>query len=93
MRTGKEYLQSVRDMKLPLYIDGGKVDSAMDHPSVQAAAEAVAFTYDLACEPAYRDKVITTSHLSGEPVPIFQHVPQNADELVAKVNVTRYCNR
>jgi len=93
MKTGKEYLQSVRDMTLPLYIDGGKIDNAMDHTSVRASAEAVAFTYDLACDPAHSDKIMTTSHLTGEPVPIFQHVPQSVDELVAKINVTRYCNR
>ncbi len=93
MRTGSEYLQSIREMNLPLYIDGGKVDNALDHPAVRAAAEAVAFTFDLVSDERCRDMMTRTSHLTGEPVPIFQHVPQSVDDLVAKVKVTRFCNR
>ncbi len=93
MKTGKEYLESIGKMNFSLYIDGGKINNALEHPSVKAAANAVAATYDLAHDKEMRDKIITKSHLTGEPIPLFQHVPQSVDDLVAKVSVTRYCNR
>lgn len=93
MKTGSEYLESVAAMRLNLYVDGGRIDNAMDHPAVRAAAEAVAATYDLAHDPEMSDRVVRQSHLTGEPVSIFQHVPQSTDDLVAKVNITRHCNR
>ena len=93
MKTGAEYLKSIEEMNYELYIDGGKTGNIMQHPSIQAAAAAVAETYDLAHEPEMRDKVVTTSHLTGEPISRFQHVPQNVDDLIAKVNLTRFINR
>ncbi|MBM3166569.1 MAG: 4-hydroxybutyryl-CoA dehydratase [Chloroflexi bacterium] len=93
MRTGKEYLDSIEKMKFSIYIDGGKLDNALEHPAVRAAANAVAATFDFAHDPEIQDKIITKSHFSGEPIPLFQHVPQSVDDLVAKVSITRYCNR
>lgn len=93
MKTGKEYLQSIKEMSFELYIDGSKIGNALEHPSVKAAANAVAATYDLAYEPEFQDTIITTSHLTGDTITRFQHVPQSVDDLVAKVSMTRYCNR
>jgi len=93
MKTGKEYLQSIKEMSFELYIDGSKISNALEHPSVRAAANAVAATYDLAHEPELQDMIITTSHLTGEAITRFQHVPQTVDDLVKKVSITRYCNR
>lgn len=93
MKTGKEYLQSIEEMSFELYIDGSKISNALEHPSVRAAANAVAATYDLVHEPELQDTIITTSHLTGEAITRFQHVPQSVDDLVTKVSVTRYCNR
>lgn len=93
MKTGKEYLESIKQMNFSLYVDGTRIANALEHPSVRAAANAVAATYDLAHEEELRDKIITKSHLTGEAISLFQHVPQNVDDLVAKVSITRYCNR
>ncbi len=93
MKTGKEYLESIKEMSFELYIDGSKISNALEHPSVKAAANAVAATYDLAYEPELQDTIITTSHLTGDTITRFQHVSQSVDDLVAKVSVTRYCNR
>ena len=93
MMTGEQYLKSIDDLKLELYIDGDKIANALEHPSVRAAANAVAATYDLAHDAEAPDIVLTRSHFTGETIPLFQHVPQSRDDLVAKVDVTRYCNR
>jgi aromatic ring hydroxylase len=35
MKTGKEYIQSIRDMNFELYIEGGKVSNLCDNPKVR----------------------------------------------------------
>jgi len=93
LKTGAEYLKSIEEMSIPIYIDGRRLDNALEHPAVRAAAHAVAATYDMVHEPELAELLTVESHLTGEPVSFFQHVPQSVDQLVAKVNVTRYMNR
>ncbi len=93
MKTGKEYIDSIKAMNFELYIDGGKITNICDHPQVRPAIDAVAQTYDFAFQPERREQFITTSHLTGETISRFQHVPQNKDDLIRKVSITRYANR
>ncbi|MBN2514640.1 MAG: 4-hydroxybutyryl-CoA dehydratase [Deltaproteobacteria bacterium] len=93
MKTGQEYKDSIRSMNLEIYIDGDKTKNIVDHPKIKPAIEAVAKTYDMANDPELAEQFITTSHFTGEPITRFQHVPQSIDDLMRKVNITRYCNR
>jgi 4-hydroxybutyryl-CoA dehydratase/vinylacetyl-CoA-Delta-isomerase len=93
MKTGKEYIESIRAMNFELYIDGGKINNVCDHPKTRPAIEAVAETYEFAFKPQLQDQFITKSSLTGETISRFQHVPQSTDDLIRKVNITRYANR
>ena len=93
MMNGKEYIESIKKMDFEVYVDGGKIKNVYDHPAIKAAADAVAATYDMQCSPELKDRLTVTSHITGEPISRFQHVPQSIDDLIAKVEITRYCNR
>jgi 4-hydroxybutyryl-CoA dehydratase/vinylacetyl-CoA-Delta-isomerase len=93
MKTGKEYIESIKAMNFELYIDGGKINNVYDHPQVKPAIDAVAETYDFAYKPELQDQFLTKSHLTGETISRFQHVPQNNDDLIRKVSITRFANR
>lgn len=93
MKTGKEYIESIKSMNFELYIDGGKINNIYDHPKVRPAIDAVAETYDFAFKPELQDKLITKSSITGEPISRFQHVPQSTEDLIRKVSMTRYANR
>jgi 4-hydroxybutyryl-CoA dehydratase / vinylacetyl-CoA-Delta-isomerase len=93
MKTGQEYIDSIRAMKCELYIDGGKITDVYDHPKVRPAIDAVAETYDFSFDPELQDRFVLTSHLTGETISRFQHVPQSTDDLIRKIGITRYANR
>ena len=93
MKTGKEYIESIKAMNFELYIDGGKINNVYDHPHIRPAIDAVAETYDFAFKPELEESMITTSNLTGDIISRFQHIPQSTDDLIRKVNITRHANR
>ena len=93
MKTGKEYIESIKDQNLELYIDGGKINKVYDHPKIRPAIDAVAETYDFAFKPKLENQFLTKSHLTGETISRFQHVPQSQEDLIRKVSITRFANR
>jgi 4-hydroxybutyryl-CoA dehydratase/vinylacetyl-CoA-Delta-isomerase len=93
MKTGKEYIDSIKAMNFELYIDGGKITDIYNHPQIRPAVDAVAETYDFAFKPELQDRMLTKSHLTGETISRFQHVPQSTEDLISKVGITRFANR
>jgi 4-hydroxyphenylacetate 3-monooxygenase len=51
IRTGKEYLQSLRDGRV-VYIGSEKIDDVTRHPAFRNAAQTVAALYDMKADPA-----------------------------------------
>jgi 4-hydroxybutyryl-CoA dehydratase/vinylacetyl-CoA-Delta-isomerase len=89
MKTGKEYIESLRKLKLNVYMFGEKVAVPVDHPIIIPSMNAVAVTYDLAQDPLYEDLMTATSHLTGEKINRFNHIFQNTGDLVKKVKRQR----
>lgn len=89
MKTGKEYIDSLRKLDLNVYMFGEKVKDPVDHPIIKPSLNAVALTYDLALDPLYEDLMTTKSHLSGEKINRFNHVFQSKEDLVTKVKRQR----
>lgn len=89
LKTGKEYVESLRKLNLNVYMFGEKVESPVDHPVIIPSMNAVAMTYDLALDPEYEDLMTVKSHLTGEKINLFNHVFQSADDLVQKVKRQR----
>jgi 4-hydroxybutyryl-CoA dehydratase / vinylacetyl-CoA-Delta-isomerase len=80
IRTGAEYLASLRGRDLRVFYLGERVAEPVDHPVIRPSVQAVAATYDLANE----DPALATadSALVGAPVNRFLHVAESADDLV-----------
>lgn len=76
MKTGKEYIDSIKAMNFELYIDGGKITNIYDHPKIRPAIDAVAESYEFAFKTELREQFVTKSHLTGETISSFQHVPR-----------------
>lgn len=89
MKSGKEYIESLRKLNLNVYMFGEKVQSPVDHPIIIPSMNAVALTYDLALDPMYEDLMTVKSHISGEKINLFNHVFQSTDDLVKKVKRQR----
>ena len=65
-RTGKEYIEGVRNRKTEVWIHGEKVEDVTTHPAFKNVVESVAGLYDLQHEKA--DKMLYTSPTTGNKV-------------------------
>lgn len=89
LKTGKEYIESLRKLNLNVYMFGEKVESPVDHPMIIPSMNAVAVTYDLALDPMYEELMTVKSHITGETINLFNHVFQSNGDLVKKVKRQR----
>jgi 4-hydroxyphenylacetate 3-monooxygenase len=83
LRTGNEYLQSLRDGR-QVFLDGERVDDVTRHPAFREAARSVARLYDIAAEPANRELMTFTSPKTGQPVLRAFQIPKSRADLCAR---------
>lgn len=89
LMTGEQYLQSIKKMKMQIYMFGEKVESALDNPILRPSLNSVKATYDLAQMPEYEDLMTATSSITGEKVNRFAHIHQSTEDLIKKVKMQR----
>lgn len=91
MRTGKEYIDSLRLRNIKVYVKGQLLNSAevVDHPFIRGHVNSAALTFDLAHDPVYEDLVTVKSHLTGKKINRFTHIHQSIDDLLKKVKMLR----
>lgn len=87
IRTGQEYIQSLRGRKLTVYLFGELVKEPVDHPMIRPSINAVAETYDL----AIREEELASpmSKISGKHVNRFLHIAESAQDLVLQNKMQR----
>lgn len=87
IRSGAEYLESLRGRDLRVFLLGERVPEPVDHPILRPSMQAVARTYDL----ALRDPALATATVSatGERVNRFLHVTESAHDVVQQNKMQR----
>lgn len=94
LKSPDEYKESLKELDLEVYLFGEKLEENIhDHPVISPSVEAIAKTYDLACDPEYREIMVAKSHLTGEDVNRFTHIHQSVQDLVLKSKMTRLLGR
>jgi 4-hydroxybutyryl-CoA dehydratase/vinylacetyl-CoA-Delta-isomerase len=91
LKTGDDYLASIKDLNLEAHILGKKSGNVPDHGLVQPSQRAVAFTFDRAHEAESQHLFCVESSLCGEPINRFTHLHRSAEDLIKKVQMQRYC--
>ena len=89
LKTARDYMDSLRTLKLNLYLLGEKVDNWVDNPIIRPSVNAVAMTYKLAHEPENEALATTDSMLTGKKVNRFNALFKSTDDLVKKVKLQR----
>jgi 4-hydroxybutyryl-CoA dehydratase/vinylacetyl-CoA-Delta-isomerase len=89
LMTAKEYMDSLRQLKLNLYLFGEKVGNWVDNPIIRPSINAVAMTYKLAHEPESQDLATAYSLLIEKKVNKFNALFHSTDDLVRKVKLQR----
>jgi 4-hydroxybutyryl-CoA dehydratase/vinylacetyl-CoA-Delta-isomerase len=89
LKTANEYIESLRKLKLNLYLFGEKVDNWVDNRIIRPSINAIAMTYKLAHEPESKDLATTISMLTGEKVNRFNSLFKSPEDMVKKVKLQR----
>ena len=93
LMTVEEYIESIRNLNMQVYMFGEKIEKPADHPILRPSLNSVRMTYDLAQMPEYQDLMAATSNLTGEKINRFTNIHQSTDDLVKKVKMQRLCGQ
>jgi len=93
LKTGTEYIESIKSLKLESHIMGKKEGNLTDHPLVKPSVSAVAATYDGAHSKDDHTRNIFRVHspLCDQEVNRFTHLHQSTQDLMNKVIMQRHC--
>lgn len=83
IRTGQEFLESMRDGR-ELHIDGERVKDVTTDPRFAGACQTVAELYDMQHRPDLIDKMTFESPTTGDRVGLSYIVPESVDDLVRR---------
>jgi 4-hydroxybutyryl-CoA dehydratase/vinylacetyl-CoA-Delta-isomerase len=91
LKTGQEYIESLKSLKLEAHVLGEKKGGLAENPLVKPSVQAVAATYDGAHREETRPLFRVLSPLCGEEVNRFTHLHRSTEDLVNKVRLQRTC--
>lgn len=89
LKTAQEYIDSLRELDLKVYLFGERVENPVDHPIIRPSLNSVAMTYELAHKPEYEDLMTVKSSLTGEKINRFTHLHSSTEDLIKKVKMQR----
>jgi 4-hydroxyphenylacetate 3-monooxygenase len=83
MRTGAEYLRSLKDGRC-VFVDGERVKDVTAHPAFREASRSIANLFDIAADPSLRERMTFRSPKTGEPVWRAFQIPKSHADLKAR---------
>ena len=92
LMTGDQYIESIRNIKMEVYMFGKKIESPVDDPILRPALNSVRMTYDLAQMPEYED-IMTVTLEDGSKINRFSNIHRNTEDLIKKVKMQRLCGQ
>lgn len=81
MRTGRAYMDAIRNDGRRVYIDGEVVRDVTSHPAFRGAVHSVAHLYDVAAAPENREVMTFPSPTTGAPVLRCYQIPRTPADL------------
>lgn len=81
LKTANEFLDTIRKMKPRVYCGGKWVTGLLDNPVTRSMVMANSAIYGLAEDPANKEVMVATSHLTGEPINRNLNVARNIHDL------------
>ncbi|MGI5971341.1 MAG: 4-hydroxyphenylacetate 3-hydroxylase family protein [Oscillospiraceae bacterium] len=93
LMTKEQYIESIRRLKLNVYMFGKKIENTVDDPIIRPSLNSVAATYELAQDIRYEDLMTAASNLTGRRINRFCHLHQSSEDLIKKVKMQRLMGR
>jgi 4-hydroxybutyryl-CoA dehydratase / vinylacetyl-CoA-Delta-isomerase len=89
LMTAADYRESLRRLKPRVFVNGERVDSVADAPSLAPGIAAMGITYDFAHDERYRHLMTATERSSGKLVNRMLHLDRGPQDLIEKLEATR----
>jgi 4-hydroxybutyryl-CoA dehydratase/vinylacetyl-CoA-Delta-isomerase len=89
LMDGEGFRESLKKYKPTVYVDGQRVDSVVDAPSLQPGINALAVSYDFAHDPALAPLMLARQTASGKTVNRMLHIDESAGDLLNKLEAIR----
>ncbi|HVG79343.1 MAG TPA: 4-hydroxyphenylacetate 3-monooxygenase, oxygenase component [Patescibacteria group bacterium] len=83
-RTGRQYLQGLRDQEREVWLGGERVKDVTSHPGLRRGAQAIAALYDMQHDPQLGPAMTAVSPTSGERVGLSLVIPRTRADLEAR---------
>ncbi len=83
-RTGRQYLNGLREQEREVWIGGERVKDVTSHPGLANGARAIASLYDMQCDPKLQDQMTYVSPTTGDRVGLSFIQPRTREELEAR---------
>lgn len=87
MRNFEEYKKRLLQLRPNIYIGGDKI--GRDDPRVLAGMNVVALTYEAQSDPKFQNLITAKSHITGQEINRYTHIPQNTEDLLVRQRLTR----
>ncbi len=84
LRTGADYIASIKADGRSVFVNGERVDDVTTHPAFRGAVASIGRLYDIAADPANRERMTFTSPSTGGPVLRCFQIPHSAADLTAR---------
>jgi 4-hydroxybutyryl-CoA dehydratase/vinylacetyl-CoA-Delta-isomerase len=89
LMSGADYRESLRRLRPTVYVDGRRVESVADEPSLAPGVNALAYTYDFARGPNLAPVALATQASRNKAVNRMLHVNESAGDLLNKLEAVR----
>jgi len=80
-RTGRQYLNGLREQDREVWLAGERVKDVTTHPGLKNGARAIAALYDMQTDPKLRDEMTYVSPTTGDRVGLSFIVPRTREDL------------
>ena len=84
MRSGSEFLESIRNDGRKVYYDGELVEDVTTHPAFAEGARTIARFFDVAADPANAELMTYPSPTTGNPASRIWQMPYSVEDLEAR---------
>ena len=87
VRSGEEYIESLRERKPRVYLEGESVEDIVGHPAFKTGISSCAVSYELANDPRWRELARVRSPLTDEEISRWTHIMRDGQDALTKTRL------
>jgi 4-hydroxybutyryl-CoA dehydratase/vinylacetyl-CoA-Delta-isomerase len=90
LKSYSQYIDSLKNMRPNIYKFNELIEDVTSHPATRNTVEGHAKTYKAIDDPAEREILTTTSHMTGEPISRYLSIIMSPGDMIANCKMKRH---